>query len=101
MVHALKSVPVVRAIHPQHFAAPRGSVGAQAKAVQREGNDRVANALFGQHRPDMGMVVLQGMGRNGQALRQLGGELRAVEVGVQVVGHGVQWSTRQCQQGLH
>jgi hypothetical protein len=101
----------VGAIDQQHFTAPGSAVRAQAHAIQRDADHRarrvafldVSCAMFGQHRRDMGVVVLHGNGADPLFVRQPQGQVGAEEVRVQVVGHGVDASAflrQQCAHGL-
>ena len=87
----------------QQLATPGFAVGAEANAVERQAEHRarVEAAVLGQHRADVGVVVLHADRRHAQA--RGGGERDAggVEVRMQVVGDGAHWPRGSREQGLH
>ena len=75
----------VRAGDAQQFATPRGAVGTEPDAIEREPQHRAADAMLGQHGRDMRMMVLRADQRHRTRARKPGGEAGAVEVRMQVV----------------
>ena len=93
--------------HPQQLAAPGLAVGAEADPVERQAEHRarVEAAVLGEHRADVGVVVLHADRRHVQARGERAGDAGGVEVGVEVVGdraHGCGRLREQGQRGrLH
>ena len=77
-----------RAVDEQQLAAPRAAVGAEAHAVERDTQRRALAPVLGQHGADVRVVVLDGDRRHVPRRGEPRGEVRAVEVGVQVVRDG-------------
>lgn len=74
------------AVHQQQFATPRLAIIAQADAVQRQADGGPVRAVLGQHRSDVGVMVLHGDGGHGPFRRQFRPVARAEEFRMQVVG---------------
>jgi hypothetical protein len=70
-------------IADEELSAPRRPVRSQTEAVERDADHSALQSVFGHHRGDVGMVVLNREGRH----RELLGEARREEVGMQVVRH--------------
>ncbi len=73
------------AVDQQQLAAPRGSIGAQAHAIQRQPQHRRLDAMLGQHCRHVRMVVLDRTQRHARRPAKFTGEARAVELRMQVV----------------
>ena len=69
----------------QQFAPPGSAVAAQPDAVQRQPERRLAKAVFGHHRYQMGVVMLHWNRRQTTCPGKIGGETGGLEVGMQVV----------------
>ena len=85
---------VAGAVHQQEFSAPAGAVLAYAEAVQGEPDRGAGPSMFGQHGGDMGMVMLDGDGRQAEAFGVAGGQ----EIRVQIVGDGDRLDLQDVQQ---
>jgi hypothetical protein len=81
------------AIHPQQLATPGHAVGAQAHPIERQADHRDLDAMLGLQCCNVRMVVLHAHGGHAQFMRPSLGQLGAEEIGVQVVGDGVDAAT--------
>jgi hypothetical protein len=82
--------PVRLVVGDQHLATPHGAVGAVAGAVERHPDDLLVrtDAVFGEHRRDVGVVVLDPADRPSRRVRSrpLAGPVVRMQVGHQQLG---------------
>ena len=87
-------------VHLQQFSAPGAFIGAHADAVERQAEQPPRCAMLRRHGGDMRVVVLYGDGLQAAAACEVGGEARAVEIRMQIVGDDFRRDLQQLHHAL-